>query len=287
MAGSGQPPHLLHSPAQATIPANVAVPHHILPRPSYSHPASHTHDPAPSHLPAADAGAPEQPIAPTGRVPVHHFSPPRRRSSLQLPDRLSGSAQAQQPPRFLSRPDGSSSAAGRNPVVSLLALPCVASLPPALQLPPAQSVAQHSEASQDLAAGAGQESSGALAEHVPSRVPQQTASWAPGTGADVAGLCWPAAMMPPATDRGNIGAGDVETGAARQSPPRHLAAWGPPLGSAPVSRGEQSTERVPVSPMLCWKKKCKYSVVVCCVSLLSRTRRAACPVRIHAEQHAA
>ncbi|KAK9905737.1 hypothetical protein WJX75_005400 [Coccomyxa subellipsoidea] len=83
--------------------------------------------------------------------------------------------------------------AGSGQPPHLLHSPAQATIP--ANLPPAQSVAQHSEASQDLAAGAGQESSGALAEHVPSR-----------------------------------------------SPPRHLAAWGPPLGSAPVSRGE-SPER--------------------------------------------
>ena len=226
MSVSGQPPHLLQSSFQATVPANLALPHHILPRASYGQSAGHA-VPEYSHMPAhAALPRTEHLSAHTGRPPSHHFSPPRRRPSLQHPlERAPGSGVAQ-PSGGAFRPDVNVAE------VPAPSLQCSTSMPPALHMPHAQTTVGPGEAPQLAESG----SSAAAAQQAADPSHQPTTTWISHREAGADGTAWQAT-----SEGGMAAAEDVQRGAARQSPSQKPAAWGPPLGSAPMPRGAQGT----------------------------------------------
>lgn len=302
--GDGRPPpHVLHSPFQATVPANVALPHHILPRPSYAPPADS--QPHPQEAAAAAAAAPDDgwaatcrpeqppPAAPAGRLMPMQRSPPRRRPSLQLP--LSGIA----PPYMAAAHDisGASDAAGYPTRVSaaLQAMPSVASRPPTLpsaaQAHLLVGTAEPYDASPWEAPRGQQHGSAAVLEAQGADVATQQAasSAASSAHAGPTGMLWPAAA-PAATDDGGAAPGGGLRAAGPQSPTRHPPAWPSPTGSAPVLPWGEATaclhscpNRIPLHHC-CSDGQCRLATMFCPCALLMQDHKEASGIVVQEER---
>ena len=238
MTGSGQPPHVLQSPIQATVPANLALPHHILPRASYAQSASHA-VPEYSHM-RAHAAMPrtEQPSIHTGRALSYQFSPPRRRPTLQHPlDRVPGSGSAQP------------TTAGFRADVNAADVHCSTSMQPALHMTHTQNTVGPQLAEDGSSAAVAQQAAGL------GHQPMTTWTSHRGSGAD--GTGWQATVLAP--EGGMAAAEDVQRGAARQTPTTKSVAWGPPLGSAPMPRGAQRHQILRFDSISRWSLDCVIS----------------------------
>lgn len=238
MTGSGQPPHVLQSPIQATVPANLALPHHILPRASYAQSASHA-VPEYSQM-RAHAAMPrtEQPSIHTGRALSYQFSPPRRRPTLQHPlDRVPGSGSAQP------------TTAGFRADVNAADVHCSTSMQPALHMTHTQNTVGPQLAEDGSSAAVAQQAAGL------GHQPMTTWTSHRGSGAD--GTGWQATVLAP--EGGMAAAEDVQRGAARQTPTTKSVAWGPPLGSAPMPRGAQRHQILRFDSISRWSLDCVIS----------------------------